>query len=251
MKMAGSDLRGAVIWMTQPPTVGHHGPQPISPSSPCAPPDEAERGAMKSSLERISDDEVRAPRHRDAVGSLAETDATWSGSIDQQRWQSWVGASPLPPALNYKVDLTNYLDQAHVQRALEQRRRRHRHRPPRASPSSSAATWLPSTMASRPAPARPRRQASAKVMKDLSAAAESARSTDDSLPGPLPTSSPRPNYRTYEERACWRSWRLLSVDNRHDVAPRVPPCSARFRFRVVSATHEGCCRSLRRAPMAT
>ena len=41
--------------------------------------------------------------------ALAEKNSTWSGSVDQQRWQSWVGASPVPPALNYKADLTTYL----------------------------------------------------------------------------------------------------------------------------------------------
>ncbi len=42
-------------------------------------------------------------------GRWARRTAAWTGTIDQQRWQSWVGASPVPPALNYKVDLTNYL----------------------------------------------------------------------------------------------------------------------------------------------
>ena len=107
MKMAGSDLRGAVIWMAQPPVWDTTGLSDLSELAVRAP-DEAERAAMKSSMERISDDEVRR-RAIEMVGSLAEKDTTWAGSIDQQRWQSWVGASPVPPALNYKVDLTNYL----------------------------------------------------------------------------------------------------------------------------------------------
>ena len=87
MKMAGSDLRGAVIWMAQPPVWDTTGLSDLSELAVRAP-DEAERAAMKASMERISDDEVRR-RAIEMVGSLAEKDTTWAGSIDQQRWQSW------------------------------------------------------------------------------------------------------------------------------------------------------------------
>ncbi len=63
---------------------------------------------MQKAMERITDEELRR-RGAEVVGALAEKDSTWAGTIDQQRWQSWVGASPVPPALNYKVDLTTYL----------------------------------------------------------------------------------------------------------------------------------------------
>jgi uncharacterized protein YjbI with pentapeptide repeats len=106
-KMAGSDLRGAVIWMTQPPVWDSTGLSDFSELSVRAP-DEAERAAMQASMERISDEDVRR-RAMEVAGSLGEKNSTWTGTIDQQRWQSWVGASPVPPALNYKVDLTNYL----------------------------------------------------------------------------------------------------------------------------------------------
>jgi uncharacterized protein YjbI with pentapeptide repeats len=106
-KMAGSDLRGAVIWMTQPPVWDSTGLSDFSELLVRAP-DEAERAAMQASMERISDGDVRR-RAMEVAGSLGEKNASWTGTIDQQRWQSWVGASPVPPALNYKVDLTNYL----------------------------------------------------------------------------------------------------------------------------------------------
>jgi hypothetical protein len=54
------------------------------------------------------DDELRR-KGQELTAQLAEKDATWSGTLDQQRWQSWVGASPPPPALTYKSDLTAYL----------------------------------------------------------------------------------------------------------------------------------------------
>jgi hypothetical protein len=128
---------------------------------------------MKSSLERISDDEVRR-RALEMVGSLAEKDSTWAGSIDQQRWQSWVGASPVPPALNYKIDLTNYLTKLMcsarwsngavatgiARRAVAQQFR-----------GDVVAVYDGLKASSCPAST----QASAKVMKDLSAAAETAR----------------------------------------------------------------------------
>jgi hypothetical protein len=59
-------------------------------------------------LARITEEDVRA-RAMEAIGPMAETGGNWSTGVDQQRWQSWVGASPVPPALNYKIDLTNYL----------------------------------------------------------------------------------------------------------------------------------------------
>lgn len=107
MKMTGSDLRGAVVWLAQPPAWDSTGLTDLSELSVRAP-DEAERAALSRSLARISeaDDRVRA---QELIKQLAEKDVTWMGTVDQQRWQSWVGASPVPPALNYKYDLTTYL----------------------------------------------------------------------------------------------------------------------------------------------
>ena len=107
MKMAGSDLRGAVIWMSQPPVWDTTGLSDLSELAVRAP-DEGERAAVQTSMERLSDEAMRR-RANEVTGALAGKDSTWSGSVDQQRWQSWVGASPVPPALNYKADLTTYL----------------------------------------------------------------------------------------------------------------------------------------------
>ena len=107
MKMAGSDLRGAVIWMSQPPMWDTTGLSDLSDLAVRAP-DDAERAAVQASMERLSDEAMRL-RAAEVTGALAEKNATWSGSLDQQRWQSWSGASPVPPALNYKADLTTYL----------------------------------------------------------------------------------------------------------------------------------------------
>lgn len=107
MKMTGSDLRGAAIWMSQPPMWDQTGLTDLSELQVRAP-DEAERASITAGFDRIPDDDVRR-RAQDLAAQLAEKDTTWSGSVDQQRWQSWIGASPVPPALNYKGDLTLYL----------------------------------------------------------------------------------------------------------------------------------------------
>lgn len=107
MKMTGSDLRGAVVWLAQPPTWDSTGLTDLSELSVRAP-DESERAALSSRLARVTDADDRQ-RAQELIRQIAEKDATWTGTIDQQRWQSWVGASPVPPALNYKFDLTTYL----------------------------------------------------------------------------------------------------------------------------------------------
>lgn len=107
VKTTGSDLRGALVWMTQPPVWDTTGLTDLS-ELVVRVPDDGERASLASSLARIEDADVRQ-RAQDVIGQLAEKNATWTGTIDQQRWQSWVGASPVPPALNYKGDLTTYL----------------------------------------------------------------------------------------------------------------------------------------------
>jgi uncharacterized protein YjbI with pentapeptide repeats len=106
MKMVGSDLRGAVVWMSPAPAWDSTGLTDLSELAVRAP-DEAERTRLKAGMERIADADVRL-RGMEMVGQV-EKDGAWTGSLDQQRWQSWVGASPPPPALSYKTDITAYL----------------------------------------------------------------------------------------------------------------------------------------------
>jgi len=106
-KMTGTDLRGAIVWMTPPPVWDTTGLTDLSELAVRAP-DDAERAALKSSVEGIADADVRR-RAGDLMAQISGPNAAWTGGIDQQRWQSWVGASPAPPALNYKSDLTTYL----------------------------------------------------------------------------------------------------------------------------------------------
>lgn len=107
MKMTGSDFRGAVVWMAQPPTWDTTGLTDLTELNVRAP-DASERASLATSLDRLVDADDRQ-RAAEFIKKLSEKDATWTGSIDQQRWQSWVGASPVPPALSYTFDLTTYL----------------------------------------------------------------------------------------------------------------------------------------------
>jgi uncharacterized protein YjbI with pentapeptide repeats len=106
-KIAGADLRGAVIWMTSPPQWDTNGLADLSELS-LRPIDEAEQGALKAAAERLPDAAARA-RAREAMTPLAASVKKWPGTAEQLRWQSWVGASPPPPAANYRSDLTGYL----------------------------------------------------------------------------------------------------------------------------------------------
>jgi uncharacterized protein YjbI with pentapeptide repeats len=183
MKMAGSDLRGAVIWLTPPPVWDSTGLSDLTELAVRAP-DEAERASVQKAMERITDEALRR-RGDEVVGALAEKDKTWSGTIDQQRWQSWVGASPVPPALNYRVDLTNYLTKLMcsarwsngaiatgiARRAVSAQFR-------------GDVVVVYDNLRSGSCPAA--KEAPTKVMKDLSAAAETARSTAISVPTGFP-----------------------------------------------------------------
>jgi uncharacterized protein YjbI with pentapeptide repeats len=108
MKMAGSDLRGAVVWLTQAPVWDSTGLTDLSELAVRAPAD-TERASLQASLQRMGGGEELRRKGQELTTLLEEKDAAWSGTIDQQRWQSWVGASPPPPALTYKSDLTAYL----------------------------------------------------------------------------------------------------------------------------------------------
>lgn len=107
MRTAGSDMRGAVVWMSQTPVWDRTGLTDLSELVVRAPSD-AERANLKASLERIPPGEARA-RAEEFLATLAKQEATWAGTAMQQRWQSWVGATPVPPALSYKTDLTAHL----------------------------------------------------------------------------------------------------------------------------------------------
>jgi uncharacterized protein YjbI with pentapeptide repeats len=187
MKMAGSDLRGAVIWLTPPPVWDSTGLSDLTELAVRAP-DEAERASVQKAMERITDEALRR-RGDEVVGALAEKDKTWAGTIDQQRWQSWVGASPVPPALNYKVDLTTYLTKlmcsarwsnGAIATGIARRA---------VSPQFRGdVVGVYDNLRSTSCPAA--KEAPPKVMKDLSAAAETARSTAISVPTGYPAGTP-------------------------------------------------------------
>jgi uncharacterized protein YjbI with pentapeptide repeats len=187
MKMAGSDLRGATVWMTQPPVWDTTGLTDLSELIVRAP-DEAERTGLKSSMERISMDDVRK-RALETLGPLTGTDDKWMGSVDQQRWQSWVGASPPPPATNYKIDLTNHLaklmcsarwSSGSVATGIARRATAQQFR------GDVVAVY--DGLKSSTCPAS--NQTPPKVMRELSATAETARSAASSAPTSFSTGTP-------------------------------------------------------------
>jgi uncharacterized protein YjbI with pentapeptide repeats len=107
MKMAGTDLRGATVWMTQPPEWDSSGLTDLSEFA-IRPLDATEQTAVKDAAARLVDKDARA-RAKEKVGPLIGEGPSWNGSADQLRWQSWLGASPPPPADSYKYGLTSYL----------------------------------------------------------------------------------------------------------------------------------------------
>ena len=107
MKMVGTDLRGATIWMTLPPEWDSTGLSDLSEFA-IRPLDEGEQTAVKTAVKRLSDADAMARAQEKIAPLVAKTD-TWTGSSDQLRWQSWLGASPPPPADSYTYGLTSYL----------------------------------------------------------------------------------------------------------------------------------------------
>jgi uncharacterized protein YjbI with pentapeptide repeats len=107
MKMAGTDLRGATIWVTQPPEWDSSGLTDLSEFA-IRPMDDNERAAVQEAAKRLVDEDSRARAKEKIVLLTGKTD-NWTGSADQLRWQSWVGASPPPPTDTYKYGLTSYL----------------------------------------------------------------------------------------------------------------------------------------------
>jgi uncharacterized protein YjbI with pentapeptide repeats len=107
MRMAGTDLRGAAIWRTLPPQWDGSGLTDLSDFT-IRPLDDAEQTALQRTLGSIGDGDARA-RATEALVPLLDAKGSWAGSSDQLRWQSWAGASPPPPAANYKYELTTFL----------------------------------------------------------------------------------------------------------------------------------------------
>ena len=104
---SGTDLRGATVWMTAPPEWDSTGLTDLSEFA-IRPLDETEQGALKAAAERIVDRDARA-RAQEKIAPLVAKGDKWTGSADQLRWQSWLGASPPPPADTYRYSLTSYL----------------------------------------------------------------------------------------------------------------------------------------------
>jgi len=107
MKMGGTDLRGATVWMTQPPEWDSTGLSDLSEFA-IRPLDEGEQTAVKEAATRLVDEDARA-RAKEKVAPLTGKSDNWTGSADQLRWQSWLGASPPPPTDTYRYGLTSYL----------------------------------------------------------------------------------------------------------------------------------------------
>jgi hypothetical protein len=70
--------------------------------------DENEQTAVKEAAARLVDEDARA-RAKEKIAPLTSKADKWTGSADQLRWQSWLGASPPPPTDTYKYSLTSYL----------------------------------------------------------------------------------------------------------------------------------------------
>ncbi len=107
MKIAGTDLRGASVWATQPPEWDSSGLTDLSEFA-IRPLDKNEQTAVKKAAERLIDKDAQDRAKEKIAPIIGKTDK-WTGSADQMRWQSWLGASPPPPADAYKYNLTSYL----------------------------------------------------------------------------------------------------------------------------------------------
>ena len=107
MKMTAADLRGVKVWVTPPPDWDSTGMADLSQIT-IKPLDADERTALKNVVGQIADADARE-RANETIAPLVGSGNDWDGSVDQLRWQSWVGTSPTPPADTYKSDLTMYL----------------------------------------------------------------------------------------------------------------------------------------------
>jgi hypothetical protein len=93
--------------LTQPPEWDPSGLTDLSEFA-IRPLDESEQTAVKDAAERLVDEDARA-RAKEKIAPLTAKGDKWTGSSDQLRWQSWLGASPPPPADTYTYGLTSYL----------------------------------------------------------------------------------------------------------------------------------------------
>ena len=107
MRLTGTDLRGASIWVTLPPEWDASGLTDLS-QFVIRPLDKNEQTALLDAAKRLVDDDARA-RAKEKIAPLTAKTDTWTGSANQLRWQSWLGASPPPPVDTYNYNLTSYL----------------------------------------------------------------------------------------------------------------------------------------------
>ncbi|KWT69404.1 hypothetical protein APY04_1487 [Hyphomicrobium sulfonivorans] len=107
MRVTGGDLRGTQVWMSSTPLWDGTGLTDLSELVVRAPSD-ADLAALKAGLQAISGSDAGV-RAKELWAQISGGSVRWSGTVDHQRWQSWVGATPVPPALTYREDLTTYL----------------------------------------------------------------------------------------------------------------------------------------------
>lgn len=107
MRVTGGDLRGTQVWMSSTPLWDGTGLTDLSELEVRAP-NAADLAALQANLQAMAatDAGTRAP---ELLAQVSGGGASWNGTADHQRWQSWVGATPVPPALTYREDLTAYL----------------------------------------------------------------------------------------------------------------------------------------------
>jgi uncharacterized protein YjbI with pentapeptide repeats len=109
VKITGADLRGARVWMTKPPQPDAQGMADLS-DLVLAPIGESDVAALKQTLERIVSRRIRA-RVTEALAPLLDNaqTAAWAQSPELAAWQSIVAASTQTPSDFYKQRLTDYL----------------------------------------------------------------------------------------------------------------------------------------------
>ena len=107
--MQGSDLRGAVVWRTLPPS-GEAPPFADMAQVILQPPSEDELTALGASLAQLENGPLKA-RLADGLARLSDAaqNSAWSTSSDQQLWQGLAKSSEAANADGYKGRLTEYL----------------------------------------------------------------------------------------------------------------------------------------------
>lgn len=106
-RITAGDLRGTQVWMSTTPLWDGTGLTDLSELI-VRPPNEADLAALKDGLQQVAASEAGA-RAKELWAQMSGDSAGWRATVDHQRWQSWAGATPVPPALTYGADLTTYL----------------------------------------------------------------------------------------------------------------------------------------------